>query len=240
MKRLSFWIPLFTVLSLFFLNLLIFFRTPLAVYPLLNLQDALDLLTPVVLIPLYGILFYAAGREAPELGATLVFLGLVSLWAAGQGIHLAANAIDNLMEAQAEAGLIQLEGNELYRLVYFLDEGLGHVVWHLGLLGLAGLLVWREWRDPAGQRTAWWPTGLFGVVYGFILFAITVEGQTVWLGFPFAALLVVIGLAAGASRLRGQPLLAFFLVACGFACLLYAAWGIYWGGFPEFGAVGLL
>ncbi len=240
MKRLTISIPVFTIFSLVFLNLLIFFRTPLSVYPLMNVQDALDLLTPVVLIPVYGLLFWAAGADAPGPGEMLAFLALAGLWAAGQGIHLAANSINNLMTAQAGAGLIRLEGSDLYRLVYFFDEDLGHVLWHMGILGLAGLLIVREWRQPAGQRTAWWPTSLAGVVYGFSLFAITVEGQTVWLGLPFTALVTIFGLVWGCRRLSRQPVLAFFLVACGFACLLYLGWGIYWGGFPEFGEVGLL
>ncbi len=240
MKRLSLWIPIFSLLSLVFLNLLIFFRTPLPVYPLMNVQDALDLLTPLALLPVYWILFRLAGREAPGLGAELAFVALAALWVLGQGIHLAANALDNLMEAQAGLGLIPLEGNDLYRLTYFFDEGLGHILWHLGILGLAAVLIAREWRQPGGERTAVWPVALSGLLYGFILFAITVEGQTVWLGLPFAVIVVGFGLLRGIRKLGQRPVLAFFLVACCLACVLYLGWGVYWGGFPEFGEVGLL
>ena len=35
-------------------------------------------------------------------------------------------------------------------------------------------------------------------------------------------------------------LVAFFLVACLLAAILFAGWGLYWGGFPEFSEVGLI
>ncbi len=41
-------------------------------------------------------------------------------------------------------------------------------------------------------------------------------------------------------RLRRQPLLSFFVFAHLFAMLLFALWGAYWGGLPEFSQVGLI
>jgi hypothetical protein len=34
--------------------------------------------------------------------------------------------------------------------------------------------------------------------------------------------------------------LGFFFVACLVAALLFTAWGLYWGGFPQFSEVGLV
>ena len=53
MKRLSLLTLRFAVLSVVFFLLLIFFRIPFTLYPLMSYQDALDVLTPLVLIPLY-------------------------------------------------------------------------------------------------------------------------------------------------------------------------------------------
>ena len=50
MKRLSLLTLVFAVLSVVFLILLIFFRTPFAPYPLMSVQDALDILTPLVIL----------------------------------------------------------------------------------------------------------------------------------------------------------------------------------------------
>ena len=237
---LSPWVLLLALLSLVFIILLVFLRIAFPFYPLLSYQDAFDLLTPLLLIPVYGILFRYSARGAPGLGEEVLFLALAGLWVVGQGIHLAANSVSNLMVATADRGLITLDGNEIFRLVYFYDELLGHTLWHLGLFGLAALLLAREWRRPAGLPTGWPPTIVAGFIYGLILFIITVEGQTVWLGLPFALLVSVFGLLRGRSKLAERPLLAFFLVSCLLALLCYAGWGLYWRGFPGFVDVGLI
>jgi len=67
-----------------------------------------------------------------------------------------------------------------------------------------------------------------------------VEGQTAPLGVPFAVLVSLFGLARDRPRPRRQPLLSFFVFAHLFAALLFAVWGAYWGGLPEFSQVGLI
>jgi multisubunit Na+/H+ antiporter MnhB subunit len=57
---------------------------------------------------------------------------------------------------------------------------------------------------------------------------------------PFAALFVLIGIAFGYKRLRSHPLLSFFLASYLVAVILFVAWGIYWGGLPEFSQVRIL
>jgi hypothetical protein len=232
MNRMSFWIPAFAFLSLTFFILLVLLRIPFHLYPLMSYQDALDLLTPLVLIPVYWVLFKYAADEAPSLVEALAFLVLTACWVEGQGMHLAANSISNLIENLARGGSIDLTGDDIFRLTYFYDELLGHIVWHIGVLGLAALLIYREWRRPAGLVTAWRSTLLAGIIYGVLLFAITNEGNTVWLGLPFSALVTVFGLVWGRKKLSQQPVLAFFFVACVVALLIYTGWGLYWGGFP--------
>jgi hypothetical protein len=70
------------------------------------------------------------------------------------------------------------------------------------------------------------------------MFMITIEGQTVWMGLPFTLLVTLFGLIWGRKKLGQQPVLAFFFVACAVALLLYAGWGLYWSGFPEFSEAG--
>ena len=62
MKRLSLLTLVFAILSVVFFLLLIFLRTPFGLYPLMSYQDALDLLTPLILIPIYWLLFRFAAR----------------------------------------------------------------------------------------------------------------------------------------------------------------------------------
>ena len=53
---------IFAVLSLTFFILLIFFRVPFGLFPLMSYQDALDILTPLVMIPVYWLLFKSTAR----------------------------------------------------------------------------------------------------------------------------------------------------------------------------------
>ena len=52
-----------------------------------------------------------------------------------------------------------------------------------------------------------------------------------------ASLLILIW---GRKKLAQQPILAFFLVSCLLAVLLFIGWGLYWNGFPQFSDVGLI
>jgi hypothetical protein len=239
MKRLSLLLLIFALLSLAFFILLVFLKIPFPPFPLVSCQDAFDILTPLMLIPLYWLIFHYSGREAPTLSDAVAFLILTVFWVEGQGMHLAANSISNLMES-ASGSLVGVTGSDAFKLIYFYDEQLGHYLWHIGVLGLAALLIYREWRRPAGLQTVWWSTILGGIIYGLTLFMITNEGQTVWMSLPFCLLVTLFGLVWGRKKLGQQPVLAFFFVACLVALLVLAGWGLYWGGFPEFSEVGLI
>jgi len=230
---------LFAILSLVFQVALIVLRAPFPAYPLTSWQDAIDLLSPLVLIPLYWVMYRRGSRRAAEEPSDLPFLIFATIWAVGHGIHLASNSIHNLADAEALGRELDIRGSDLYRLIYFLDERLGHTAWYLGILGLAAVLMWREARSPAGIATVWWAAVVAGVIYGFTCFCIFVEGQAVPLGLPFAAIVTAYALRVRRT-LPQRPLAAFFGIAFLVALLLFAVWGIRWHGFPQFSDVGLI
>ena len=240
MKKFSFLILTFAILSLVFFLGLVFLRTPFSLYPLMSYQDALDLLTPFILIPIYWLMFKYASDKPPRLAEELAFLSVTVFWVLGHGMHLAANSINNLTEKLARSQVTDVFGTSIYTLTYFYDERLSHYLWHIGILGMIGLLVYREWRSPASTQTVWWATLLAGVIYGFTYFCIFLEGQTVALGLSFALIIALIMLLWGRQRLAKQSLLAFFSTSCLLATILFIGWGLYWGGFPEFSQVGLI
>ena len=240
MKNLSLVTLVFAVLSVVFILLLIFFRTPFGPYPLMSWQDALDHLTPLVLIPLYWLLFKWSASDAAGRMEEMAFMVLASVWTMGQGMHLSANSVNNLAEGLAKKKTLDILSTDIYKLTYFYDEHLSHYLWHIGVLGLIALLVYREWRRPAGIATVWWAAGLGGLLYGFLYFCIFLEGQTVPLGLTFAAIFTLWALIWGRARLARQPVLAFFSIAVLIALVLLGGWGIYWGGFPQFTDVGLM
>jgi hypothetical protein len=239
-RRLSLFVLCFALLSAVFLLLLVFFRIPFPLYPLMSYQDALDILTPLVLIPSYWILFKYAGRSEAGLAEETAFMVLAVGWVLGHGMHLSANSVNNLAESLAKDHVMDITGTSIYQLIYFYDEHLSHYLFHVSVLGIAGLLIYREWRRPAGIATIWWATLLAGLIYGFTLFCIILEGQTVPLGLPFASLIVLLTLIWGRRKIAQRPLRAFFFVAFLVAVMLFVGWGLYWGGFPEFTEVGLI
>jgi hypothetical protein len=240
MKKLSFLILIFAVLFAVFFLLLIFFRVPFVLYPLISYQDAIDLLTPLVLIPIYWLLFRFSAKGESRSAAEIAFMVLAALWVLGHGMHLAANSINNLVENLAKNLQIDIIGTDIHTLIYFYDENLSHYLWYSGILGLMALLSYREWKRPSDQTTVWWMVVLAGLLHGFTLFCVFLEGQAVVLGLPFFAVFTLLVLIWGRKQLSNQPLLAFFLIACILAVSLLLGWGLYWGGFPEFSEVGLI
>ena len=199
-----------------------------------------DLLTPLVLIPIYWLLFrYSASGES-SLAEEIAFMVFAVIWVVGHGLHLSANYVNNLAEALARNQTIDITGTAIYQPTYFYDEHLSLLLGHTGPQALAGLLIYREWRDPAGVKTIWWATVLAGSIYGLTFSSISLEGQTVVLGLAFAIVVTLLTLIWGRSTLARQPLLAFIFVASLVAVVLFAGWGQYWRGFPQFTDVGLI
>lgn len=231
MKRLSLFILVFAIAFAIF-----FFGPPLlsqqfGAYPLMKNGDVFDLLTPLVLIPLYWLMFRIEENKRPSLKEILAFVVLAAFWVEGQGMHLAANSIGHLLE--------EVKGSDVYNLTYFYDEVLSHYFWHFGIVGLSALVIFRQWRNPFTEgRAAMWLPILAGVIHGFAFFVIVVEAGTAPLGVAFAALAALFVLVWGRKNLRFQPLLLFFLTSYLLALLLFAGWGIYWQGLPQFSELG--
>ena len=233
MQRLARLTLIFAILFAVFIIAPAFLSNRFALYPLMKDGDVLDLLTPFVLIPLYWLLFQIHPHRQPSQKQMLVFLLFAALWVQGQGMHLVANSIGHLIAADS--------GSKIKQLTYFYDETLSHYIWHLGLIGLSGLLIYRQWQNPFDKKRS--RLGLeitAGIIHGFNYFIDIVESATTFLGVPFAAGVVLFCLIWGRQHLRQQPILTFFFVSYSIACLFFLSWGIYWGGLPEFSKVEII
>ena len=233
MIRLSRLILVFTLLSAVFFLGPALLSQQFGSYPLMRNGDLFDLLTPLVLIPLYWLLFQIRRDLTPNQREIMAFLILAVLWVMGQGMHLAANSISHLME--------EMKPSDAYMLTHFYDETLSHYLWHMGIVGLSALLLYRQWRNPfSGTGATMRLTSVAGTIYGATFFGVIVEAGTAPLGLPFAVLVGIFGLAAGRRQWKSQPLLLFFLVSSLISLMLFSVWAIYWGGLPQFSEVGLI
>jgi hypothetical protein len=197
-------------------------------YPLMHVADVFDLFTPLVLIPLYWLLFQRSGNIPASNRENLIFMVFAGFWVLGQGMHLSANSIDNLLNLKG------VESGDVYSLTYFYDETLGHYLWHFGVIGLSALLIYRQWRNsPSTGKVVTWSNIMAGIVYGFVFFAMVNEGTTVPMGLPFTVLAIILILAGSRKSLK-QPLTLMFLTGYCFALILFAIWGIWHQGFPGF------
>ena len=227
MKRLSILTLVFAILFLIFVIVLVFLRVPFQLYPLMSWQDVIDILAPLVLIPIYFLLYRIDLKIPFNFSGLILFIVFATFWVAGHGMHLSANSINNLL---AQSGM---DTGNIYKLTYFLDEYLSHYIWHIGIVGLSALLVYRQWENPFIEGKAMLlPIVLGGLIYGFSYFLIIMEGNTAPLGVTFSIIVTLFILIWARKGLSQQPVVTFFLVSYALSTILFLIWGVMWGGLP--------
>jgi len=205
-------------------------------YPQLRWGDVLDLATPIVVLPAAWLLFTDAGAERPSRIEALLFVALAAVWAEGQGMHLAANAIGHLVGDGT---------GDLQTLTHDLDEVLSHVIWHAALIGLSALIVWRALSHPPTERH-WSARSLIALtlaplLFGFTFFAMVVEGATAIIGLPGAAVVAAVGVLSSGRRIVDRPAVALFAIGYLVALALCVAWAALNGWqLVEFSDAGLI
>jgi hypothetical protein len=232
--RLTRQILIFTVVYVIFVMLPAFLSRPFVFYPLQSTGDVLDVLTPLVLIPFYWVLYRLDGRKPLTVREMLWFLVFAALWAEGHGMHLSANSIGNLDEINP--------AGQSAALTHFYDEVLSHYLWHAGVVGMTVLLLRRQWQNPfVGSVSMLREEALAALLYGITFFVTFTEGGTAPLGIPFSLIVTIFGLTVGRRQVRQQPLLAFFTIAQTIALLLFVIWFLV-NGFrlPQFSELGLI
>jgi hypothetical protein len=200
-----------------------------------TLQEAADLFTPLVVIPLAWLVLDLAGGLGRR--GFVAFLVVAALWVEGQGIHLAANAVGDAFHDAAEAFYRTVPGE----LNLWLDEVLSHWMWHVAWVALSILMLAAATRGPVRlpDRTSVVAV-VAGLIHGVTFFLVTVEGTTPLLGIAASILILAWCLAAGRRGLLRQPVVTFFLASTVVTSLGYVAWGaLNKGTLPEFSKVGL-
>ena len=202
-----------------------------------TLQEAVDLFTPVVVLPLAWAVLAQAGAVCRR--GVVAFIVIAIVWVEGQGIHLAANAIGDAFDTSVRDAFYATPAGDLD---HWLDEVLSHWIWHAAYVALAVLIFWHGRAAAPGRGRAAWATAAFaGFVYGLVFFIVTVEGGTAALGIPAS-----IGFLAWAAREarrgpRDRAVVTFFVAGSFLALIAYAGWAaINHGTLPGFYDVGLI
>jgi hypothetical protein len=201
-----------------------------------TLQEAADLLTPLVVIPLAWLVFDLAGGLGRR--GLVAFLVIGALWVEGQGIHLAANAIgDAFPPGGAETFYQTVPGD----LDFWLDETLSHWMWHVAWVAISVLMLAAATRAGAPPARRASPTAVVaGLVHGATFFVVSVEGSTTLLGVPASILILAWSLLEARHGRARQTVVTFFLVATVVTLIGYVGWAaMNHGTLPEFSKVGL-
>ena len=190
---------------------------PVEFFPSLRTGDLLDLVTPLVVIPLAGLLFIAGSRQPPTRPAILAFVVVSVVWVQGQAIHLAANAIGHHIPA---------DGSLLSALVTYLDEDLSHQMWHGAVIAIAAMTMYRAASGPPSRVPARTVAAVIvgGALFGLTYVLMVVEGRTAGFALPVAAAMAIVGLATLRAGILARPALGFYVVGFVVALGLAVVW----------------
>jgi hypothetical protein len=189
-------------------------------------QEAADLFTPVVVIPLAWYVLACCGAFRGRV--VVAFLVIGAVWVEGQGIHLGANAIgDAFARGDPRDAFYATAAGDLD---HWLDEVLSHWMWHLAWAALTILMLWvatrrRDWPTGSGGLA----TAIAGIIHGVTFFFVTTEGGTTVVGIPVSILLLA---WSGSETGRGSshPMVRFLLVSSAATLLAYLGWAALNGG----------
>lgn len=218
----------------FFVCIIAFFYTRDVKTGIIRLQDILTMLNPLLLIPLFYVIFLVDVDQLPNARMHIVFLLVATVYIHGDGYHLAANAIHRY-----EEGLV---GEDLQDVVYLYDEELGHYYPYSGLVGLHLLWLYRQSQLPFDETFSGCSTTgliLFGLIHGFVLFITFIEGKFAIPAIIFFALVAAYGVFQR-KRLRSDPIFLFTLAYGVTGLILMVVWAIWQGGFPELTEAGVV
>ena len=213
----------------------------------MRVADVGDLL---ILSPLYGViliylLFFMARYQAPA-RHQIVFITFSFLFIFGQAMHLTANAINTFATEVNDYKEILPE--DLYTLIFDLDERLSHWILLAAAVGLIG--AWFAY-DRLLISPPVFPENLIlvvllGGIWGIVLALSVIEARMVLISIPvilfLAALWIWYWRRSGqklADYATQRPFTSFIAIFIIFWLTFYLVWGVLNGGFPQPSELGL-
>ena len=207
----------------------------------LRLQDVLTMLNPLLLVPLFYRVAWivdpttALHAQQPSTMHSIIFLLGVVIYVHGDGMHLAANAINRYRDVIGDG--------DTKDVVTFYDEELGHYYPYAGLILLHTLCIIRQYHLPFREPFPGWSSRvglvLAGFLHGFTLFISFIEGH---FGIPGVVYFgtVVAFVVLQKQQLAHNPVYVFSGTYAAMGILLTIIWAVWQKGLPEFSEVGLI
>ena len=213
----------------------------------LRAADAGDLLllSPLYIIILIYMLFYMSRYGAPA-RIQMAFITFSFVFIFGQSMHFTANAINTFATEVNDYKDILPE--DLYTLIFDLDERLSHWILLGGAIGL--IAIWFLY-DRKQLSPPLFPNNLIlivlvGAIWGMMMAVSVIEARMVIISIP--VLLFLAGLWIYYWRQSGHPLIefavqrpftGFVIVLVIFSLTFTFVWGVLNGGFPQPSELGL-
>ena len=203
------------------------------------------LLSPLYAVIVIYLLFYM-GRHGAPAWIQIIFISFSFIFIFGQAMHLTANAINTFATEVRDYKEILPE--DLYSLIFDLDERLSHWIMLTGAIGLIGTwFVYDRQRisPPVFPRNLILIT-LVGAIWGMVLAIGVIEARMVIVAIPvilFLAALWIWYWRKSGDRLLdfavGRPFTGFVATLIVFSLTFFLVWGVIYRGFPQPSELGL-
>lgn len=203
------------------------------------------LLSPLYAVILIYLLFYMARYGAPAI-LQVGFISFSFLFIFGQAMHLTANAINTF--ATEVRDYKEILPNDLYTLIFDLDERLSHWILLAAAIGL--IAIWfaydRQRISPPVFPSNLILVVLVGVIWGIVLSISVIEARMVVLGILTILLLAAYWIwnwQRSGQKLMDfvveRPFTGFVAILIIFSLTFFLVWGVLNRGFPQPSELGI-
>ena len=203
------------------------------------------ILSPLYAIILIYLLYYMSRYGAP--GAIMIaFISFSFLFIFGQAMHLTANAINTF--ATEVRDYREILPDDLYTLIFDLDERLSHWILMGSAIGLIGtwFIYDRQRLSPPVFPNNLYLIIIVGVIWGSVMAISVIEARIVFIAIPvilfLAALWIWYWRRSGQSLANytiQRPFTGFVAVLIIYSLTFMLVWGVLNRGFPQPSELGL-
>jgi len=185
------WLTVFTLGSVVITLIGEAFKTHLIWY--MRFADFVDLLVvaPLYIVSLISFYAYFEARKGPRWLLRVLF-ALAILLLYGHAMHVTANAVNTFSTEIRDYQALLPE--DMYALLYFLDETLSHLIIFISRYGLFACLLGLQitYTAPTSATSRFWPGMIVGLLFGIWEAVVFIEGQKVLLGLVLVIALGVL------------------------------------------------